>query len=53
MTDMLKAEEIPDTEANIIREAIEEEADILDDSLDSQWLQEDMSIDTDFNLDFR
>lgn len=53
MTDILQDEEMPDTEAQIIKEVIEEEADILDDSLDSHWLQDDMSIDTDFRLDFR
>ncbi|XP_052741963.1 uncharacterized protein LOC112051831 isoform X2 [Bicyclus anynana] len=52
MTDILKSEEIPDSEARIIKEVIEEETDILDDSLDSHWLQDDMSIDTDFRLDF-
>ncbi|KAH9637459.1 hypothetical protein HF086_012072, partial [Spodoptera exigua] len=45
-------EEMPDTEARIIREVIEEEADVLEDSLDSHWLQDDVSIDTDFRLDF-
>ncbi|XP_047028574.1 uncharacterized protein LOC124636503 [Helicoverpa zea] len=52
MTDILQGEEMPDTEARIIKEVIEEEADVLDDSLDSHWLQDDMSIDTDFRLDF-
>ncbi|KAJ0176208.1 hypothetical protein K1T71_008382 [Dendrolimus kikuchii] len=52
MTDMLQGEEMPDTEARIIKEVIEEEADVLDDSLDSHWLQDDVSIDTDFKLDF-
>ncbi|CAB3221252.1 unnamed protein product [Arctia plantaginis] len=52
MTDILEGEEMPDTEARIIREVIEEEADVLDDSLDSHWLQDDVSIDTDFRLDF-
>ncbi|XP_030023722.2 myoneurin isoform X1 [Manduca sexta] len=52
MTDIMQGEEMPDTEARIIREVIEEEADVLDDSLDSHWLQEDASIDTDFRLDF-
>lgn len=52
MTDMLQGEEMPDTESRIIREVIEEEADVLDDSLDSYWLQDDISIDTDFRLDF-
>ncbi|XP_004928391.2 zinc finger protein 677 isoform X1 [Bombyx mori] len=52
MTDILQGEEVPDAEARIIREVIEEEADVLDDSLDSQWLQDDVSIDTDFRLDF-
>ena len=53
MTDILQGEEMPDTEARIIKEVIEEEADLLDDSLDSHWMQDDMSIDTDFRLDFR
>lgn len=53
MTDILQGEEVPDAEARIIREVIEEEADVLDDSLDSQWLQDDVSIDTDFRLDFK
>ena len=53
MTDILQGEEMPDTEARIIKEVIEEEADVLDDSLDSHWLQDDMSIDTDFRLDLR
>ncbi|CAH1636985.1 unnamed protein product [Spodoptera littoralis] len=52
MTDILQGEEMPDTEARIIREVIEEEADVLEDSLDSHWLQDDVSIDTDFRLDF-
>ncbi|CAH2270073.1 jg16533 [Pararge aegeria aegeria] len=52
MTDILKAEEIPDSEARIIQEVIEEEADVLEDSLDSHWLQDDVSVDTDFRLDF-
>ncbi|XP_072936996.1 uncharacterized protein [Epargyreus clarus] len=51
MTDILKPEEIPDTEARIIREVIEEEADVLEDSLDSHWLQDDKSNDNDFQLD--
>lgn len=53
MTDILRADDIPDTEARIIREVIEEEADVLDESLDSHWLQDDVSIDTDFKLDFK
>ncbi|XP_046967799.1 zinc finger protein 662-like [Vanessa cardui] len=52
MTDILQAEEIPDSEARIIREVIEEEADILEDSLDSHWLQDDVSVDSDYRLDF-
>ncbi|XP_041981259.1 zinc finger protein 37-like isoform X2 [Aricia agestis] len=55
MTDILPPEEIPDNEAKIILEVIEEEADILDDSLDSCWLQDDASINTDsipFNFSF-
>ncbi|XP_063829010.1 myoneurin-like [Ostrinia nubilalis] len=52
MTDILKGTEMPDTEARIIKEVIEEEADVLEDSLDSHWLQDDVSIDTDFRLDF-
>ncbi|CAH0726912.1 unnamed protein product, partial [Brenthis ino] len=52
MTDILQAEEIPDSEARIICEVIEEEADILEDSLDSHWLQEDVSVDSDFKMDF-
>lgn len=51
MTDILQGEEMPDTEARIIKEVIEEEADLLEDSLDSHWLQDDASIDTDFRLD--
>ncbi|CAG9123249.1 unnamed protein product [Plutella xylostella] len=52
INDMLPGDqELPDTEARIVREVIAEEADILDDSLDSHWLQDDMSIDSDFNLD--
>ncbi|KAF9794033.1 hypothetical protein SFRURICE_010366 [Spodoptera frugiperda] len=42
MTDILQGEEMPDTEARIIREVIEEEADVLEDSLDSHWLQDDV-----------
>ncbi|CAK1582916.1 unnamed protein product [Parnassius mnemosyne] len=52
ISDIMESEEIPATEARIIREVIEEEADVLDDSLDSHWLQDDVSIDTDFKLDF-
>ncbi|XP_026730297.1 zinc finger and BTB domain-containing protein 17-like [Trichoplusia ni] len=52
MTDMLQGEEVPDTEARIISEVIQEEADVLDESLDSHWLQDDASIDADFRLDF-
>ncbi|CAH0625358.1 unnamed protein product [Chrysodeixis includens] len=52
MTDILQGEEVPDTEARIIREVIQEEADVLDESLDSHWLQDDASIDADFRLDF-
>ncbi|CAH2090236.1 unnamed protein product [Euphydryas editha] len=52
MTDILEAEEIPDSEARIIRQVIEEEADILEDSLDSHWLQDDVSVCSDFRLDF-
>ncbi|XP_075976781.1 uncharacterized protein LOC142977005 [Anticarsia gemmatalis] len=52
MTDILQGEEMPDTEARIIREVIEEEADVLDDSLDSHWLQDDASIDSNFRLEF-
>ncbi|XP_034832687.1 uncharacterized protein [Maniola hyperantus] len=52
MTDILRVEEIPDIEARIIKEVIEEEADILEDSLDSHWLQDDVSMDTDLRLDF-
>lgn len=53
MSDILRSDDIPDTEARIIREVIEEEADVLDESLDSHWLQDDVSIDTDFKLDFK
>ncbi|XP_053608483.1 zinc finger protein 354A-like [Plodia interpunctella] len=52
MQDMLPDTEMPDSEARIIRQVIEEEADVLDDSLDSHWLQDDVSIATDFRLDF-
>ncbi|KAL0878607.1 hypothetical protein ABMA27_003686 [Loxostege sticticalis] len=52
MTDILQGTEMPDTEARIIKEVIEEEADVLEESLDSHWLQDDVSIDTDFRLDF-
>ncbi|CAH2041554.1 unnamed protein product, partial [Iphiclides podalirius] len=54
IADIMESEEIriPATEARIIREVIEEEADVLDDSLDSHWLQDDVSIETDFKLDF-
>ncbi|XP_059062181.1 gastrula zinc finger protein XlCGF48.2-like [Achroia grisella] len=52
MTDILQGEEMPDTEARIIKQVIEEEADVLDDSLDSHWLQDDISIDPDFAIDF-
>ena len=53
MRDILPTEEIPDSEARIICEVIEEEADILEDSLDSHWLQEDVSLDSDFRLDYK
>ncbi|CAG4996949.1 unnamed protein product [Parnassius apollo] len=52
ISDIMASEEIPATEARIIREVIEEEADVLDDSLDSHWLQDDVSIDSNFKLDF-
>ncbi|XP_045451935.1 zinc finger protein 1 homolog [Melitaea cinxia] len=52
MTDILQVEEIPDNEARIIRQVIEEETDILEDTLDSHWLQDDVSICSDFRLDF-
>ncbi|CAG9583109.1 unnamed protein product [Danaus chrysippus] len=48
MTDILQ--ELPDSEANIIKQVIEEEADILEDSLDSHWLQ-DLS-DNELRMDF-
>ncbi|KAJ2951746.1 hypothetical protein O0L34_g13913 [Tuta absoluta] len=50
MADFLREDEVPDTEASIIREIIEREADVLDDSLDSQWLQDDISIASDFRF---
>ncbi|KAI5646314.1 zinc-finger double domain-containing protein [Phthorimaea operculella] len=50
MADFLREDEVPDTEANIIREIIEREADVLDDSLDSHWLQDDISIASDFRF---
>ncbi|KPI90881.1 Zinc finger protein 316 [Papilio xuthus] len=52
INDIMASEEIPATEARIIREVIEEEADVLDDSLDSHWLQDDVSIDNSCKLDF-
>ncbi|XP_013136355.1 PREDICTED: zinc finger protein 568-like [Papilio polytes] len=52
INDIMASEEIPATEARIIREVIEEEADVLDDSLDSHWLQDDLSIDNSCKLDF-
>ncbi|XP_052750277.1 zinc finger protein 677 [Galleria mellonella] len=52
MMDLLQGEEMPDTEARIIKQVIEEEADVLEDSLDSHWLQDDISIDPDFGIDF-
>lgn len=53
MSDMLQGEEMLPTEARIIREVIQEEADILEDSLDSHWLQDDVSIDNDLEMDFK
>ncbi|XP_045537026.1 zinc finger protein 37 homolog [Papilio machaon] len=52
INDIMASEELPATEARIIREVIEEEADVLDDSLDSHWLQDDISIDNSCKLDF-
>ncbi|XP_045499964.1 zinc finger protein 333-like [Colias croceus] len=52
MKDILQGDEIPDNEARIISEVIKEEADISDNSLDSHWLQDDVSVDTEFRLDF-
>ncbi|XP_038212574.1 zinc finger protein 329-like [Zerene cesonia] len=52
MKDILQGDEIPDNEARIISEVIQEEADISDNSLDSHWLQDDVSVDTEFRLDF-
>ncbi|CAH0400041.1 unnamed protein product [Chilo suppressalis] len=45
MSDILQGEEVPDTEAHLIKEVIEE--DLLDDTLDSHLL-DDISRDTDF-----
>lgn len=57
MTDIhetLQDEDILPTEASIIREVIQEEADISDDSLDSRWLQDDeVSYDNEFGMDFK
>ncbi|XP_047997750.1 zinc finger protein 777-like isoform X2 [Leguminivora glycinivorella] len=52
MNDIMPEDDLPDTEARIIKEVIDEEADVLDDSLDSHWLQDEASIDSDFRLDF-
>ncbi|XP_068629613.1 uncharacterized protein [Battus philenor] len=52
ISDLMESEEIPNSDARIIREVIAEEADILEDSLDSHWLQDDVSVDTDIKLDF-
>ncbi|XP_063385269.1 zinc finger and SCAN domain-containing protein 12-like [Cydia fagiglandana] len=52
MNDIMPDDDLPDTEARIIKEVIDEEADVLDDSLDSHWLQDDASIDSDLRLDF-
>lgn len=53
MTDIMPETDLLETEARIIKEVIEEDADVLDDSLDSHWLHDDVSIDTNFKLDFR
>ncbi|KAI8432073.1 hypothetical protein MSG28_004592 [Choristoneura fumiferana] len=52
MTDIMPETDLLETEARIIKEVIEEDADVLDESLDSHWLQDDVSIDTNFKLDF-
>ncbi|CAG9788105.1 unnamed protein product, partial [Diatraea saccharalis] len=46
MSDILQGEEVPDAETHLLKEVIEE--DLLEDTLDSQWLQDDLSRDTDF-----
>ncbi|CAH4034581.1 zinc finger protein 37-like [Pieris brassicae] len=44
--------DIPDNEARIINEVIQEEADISDASIDSHWLQDEASVVSDFRFDF-
>lgn len=48
MRNMMNEDDLAATEAKIINEVIQEDVDILNDSLDSLWLQDDKSIDTDF-----
>lgn len=51
MKDILDEDELVTTEARIINEVVREDMDILDDSLDSRWLQDDDTTDLNLQLD--